>query len=112
MKVTLDRERGKCIVEREPGDRAYYGHANAAGESNLLYAVKQELSRQGFDLIKKRMSKDGHMVDDMQQYLRSRDTRGPEVLAIFNGWFQVRGAESDYNRGKVELVVTDIGPRV
>ena len=95
----------KCVVTREPGDPKFYGVRNAAGESRLLYAVKQELNRRGYDLIKKRMHKDGHMVDDMQQYLRSRKLK-PGAIAIYNPSFLIRGAEEDYNHsGTVTLSV-------
>ena len=52
-----------CIeVFREKGDKGYYGAKNAAGESNLFYDIKKHLNARGYDLIKKRMHKDGHTV--------------------------------------------------
>ena len=60
----------------EPGDPKYYGTRNGAGESRLLHAIKVQLNGDGADLIKKRMYKDGHLVDDLQQYLRTRTIRG------------------------------------
>jgi len=59
-------------IIREEGDPKFYGVVSARGESNLLYRIKRVLNCNGFDLIKKRMHKDGHLVDDMQQYLRTR----------------------------------------
>jgi len=108
MKVEL--RTNSCVVTRETNDKRYYGTRNAAGESALLYAVKQALNSQGYDFVKKRMWRDGHMVDDMQQYLRERDVRGQRCLAIYNRSFAVEGANDILNReGVVRLTVTDIG---
>jgi len=103
MKVTLTER--ECIVEREPGDLKFYGIKNAAGESRLLYYVKLILNAQGNDLIKKRMWKDGHLVDEMQQYLRTRSKNSPGLhIYIYNNRWQIEGAEKEYNRfGKVKL---------
>ncbi len=93
------------LVTREKGDPAYYGIQNAAGESKLFYAIKNKLISQGHDLIKKRMAKDGHMVSDMQQYIRTRKTTGnPENdIAIYNTFWQIEGAEKRFNEGSVSL---------
>ena len=105
MKITL--KECCCIVTREPGDPAYYGVRNAAGESALLYAIKKQLSAQGYDLIKKRMSKDGHLMSDMQQYLRTRKPSGDpdKDIYIWNGHWQIEGAEVDFNAGQVVLML-------
>jgi len=89
---------------RESGDPAFYGAQFARGESRLLYQIKTVLNNNGFDLIKKRMWKDGHMVDEMQQYLRVRHKRtdAPHV-AIYSPFWQICGAEQDWNQGKVIL---------
>ncbi len=101
-----------CIeVFREKGDKGYYGVKNAAGESNLFYAIKKHLNARGYDLIKKRMHKDGHMVADMQQYIRTRKPTGdPEKdIYIINGMWAIEGAEIMYNAGSVVLQLhTDI----
>ena len=109
MKVTMESHR--CIVEREPGDPYFSGNMYAKGESRLLYHVKKILNNQGYDLIKKRMHKDGHLVDEMQQYLRSRVYKlGKPCLAIYNGFWAIRGADVDFREnGKVVLYVTNIG---
>ena len=97
-----------CKVTREEGDKKYYGVIGGKGESNLLHAIKNELNKQGYDLIKKRMWKDGHLVDDMQQYLRTRKKgAGKADIYIHNDMWNIRGAEEFYNeRGEVELCVT------
>lgn len=98
-------------VEREAGDPRFYGVRNAAGESAFLYWLKSILNKNyGFDLIKKRMWKDGHLVSEMQQYLRTRNpkSRFPKV-AFWNDHWQIRGLEEDFNRGKAVLrIETDV----
>ena len=94
------------IVTREEGDPKYYGVVNGAGESKLLHAIKVELNKQGYDLIKKRMWKDGHMVDEMQQYLRTRKKGAGKVdIYIRSLFWAVRGANDDFNEGEVILAV-------
>ncbi len=93
------------MVFRELGDKAFYGIVNAKGESALLYAIKKHLNERGYDLIKKRMCKDGHLVDDMQQYLRPRKPSGNSIkdIYIYNGSWAIEGAEKRYNAGSVRL---------
>ena len=89
---------------RENGDPKFYGVKNAAGESRLLYQIKVLLNNNGFDLIKKRMWKDGHLVDAYQQYLRVRhDRTDTPHVAIFSSFFAIHGAEEEWNKGKVTL---------
>ena len=103
MKVTISGN--VCTVTREPGDQKYYGVVNAAGESRLLHAIKTNLNAQGGNFIKKRMWRDGHLVDDMQQYVRSADIYADDAIGIYNPHWAVCGAESDYNEGEVVLAV-------
>ena len=112
MQVLMDESRSVCVVTREPGDPRFSGVRNAAGESRLLYHVKRILSGQGWDFIKKRMGKDGHLVSEMQQYLRERVVKpGKRCLAVYNPRWQIEGADAAFRRdGKVTLVVYDIGP--
>ena len=110
MKLTFINKHNSLLVEYEAGDPKYYGVQNAAGESNLLYAIKRQLNANGGDWIKKRMWKDGHMMDDMQQYLRMRKPASNGVqIAIFNGRWAIESANETLNRdGKVTLAVVDI----
>lgn len=98
---------GNCLtVTREDTDQKFYGIINGAGESKLLYAIKNELNRMGYDLIKKRMWKDGHLVDDMQQYLRTRKKgAGKADIYIYSNFWAIRGANEDFNNGILELSV-------
>jgi len=102
MKVVL--KENVCEVTREKGDPKIYGVKNAAGESRLLYLIQKELNKQGFDVIKKRMCKDGHLVDEMQQYIRTRQGEEPS-FAIYNSKWAISGAEEDFNEGHCRLTV-------
>lgn len=104
--MKLELKGNRLIVTREPNDPKYYGVRNGAGESNLLHAIKTQLNKDGFDLIKKRMWKDGHLVDDIQQYLRTRKKGNPKGdIYIYNDCWSIRGANEKFNNGEVELYV-------
>lgn len=104
--MRLEFKGNTLVVTREQSDKKYYGRANAKGESNLLHAIKTELNKQGYDLIKKRMWKDGHLVDDMQQYLRTRKKgAGKADIYIYSGFWALCGADEVFNKGEVRLNV-------
>lgn len=105
--MKLQFSENTLVVTREYGDPRFSGVANGAGESRLLYHIKNTLNEEGLDLIKKRMYKDGHMVDDMQQYLRTRVMKpGQPFIYIYNDNWAFRGAEEYLNEfGEVELAV-------
>lgn len=95
-------------VIKEPGDLRFSGRVNAAGESRLLYHIKKQLNKTGFDLIKKHCWRDGHLMDNYQQYLRTRKPSGdPEKdIYIYSGFFAIEGAEEVLNRtGTVSFLV-------
>jgi hypothetical protein len=94
-------------IRREEGDPKFYGTQNAKGESNFFYWLKSILNKEyGYDLIKKRMWKDGHMVDDMQQYLRTRSPKSNGAkVAIYNPNWAIYGAEEEWNKGEVTLAI-------
>ena len=80
-------------VTREKGDRW-------ESESTLLYTIKEKLNREGHRFIKKLMWKDGHMVDDKQQYIRAAKLPVVEgdIEAIYDGRWQIRGTNEPYNK--------------
>jgi len=86
MKVTLTEN--SCLVEREPTDKKIYS------ESLFWYKVKQELQKQGHDVIKKLMWKDGHLVSDKVYYIRERKGK----FAIWDSAYAVRFTYEPYNR--------------
>jgi len=89
MKVLLGVN--TCIVTKEPGDPKLYN------ESLLLHRVKVELIKQGHDVIKKLMYKDGHMVADTEHYIRERKGK----WAIWFSDYALRLSTEDYNQGIV-----------
>jgi len=93
-----------CYVKREKGDK------HPKDESHLLYQVKTELNRQGYDLIKKRMQKDGHLMGiETTQYLRGRDTKAKKCLAIYDGNWAIRDAAKLYREeGSIRFMVEDL----
>lgn len=95
-------------IIKEEGDPHFSGVKNGAGESRLLYHIKKQLNAQGYDLIKKRMHKDGHLMDDLQQYLRTRKPSGnpDKDIYIWNGMWNVKGADEYLNeQGFVQLIL-------
>ena len=93
---------------REPGDKNFYGgNMEARGESALLHALKLKLIDLGHDVIKKRMYKDGHLVDERQQYIRSRNGKCSGGFAVYSPHFAIRGLDELWNWGEpVVLNVT------
>jgi hypothetical protein len=76
-------------------------------ESRLLYHVQKTLNQRGYDLIKKRMWKDGHMVGtEHTQYLRSRAILSTPSLCIYHANHAVEIAAEVFAKiGMVELAV-------
>ncbi len=116
MRVVLNEMR--LTVIKEPGDPIFYNGEWGSGESRLLYHVKKkiiagEVENWGdlpTDIIKKRMWKDGHLVDDTQLYLRTRkpyceDAEGDKIyLSIRNSHWAITGLNDDFNTdGKCNL---------
>ena len=105
-----------CYVHRQPGDPAYRPNRSCSSwslpgwygaESRLLHHVLRILNARGYDLIKKRMWRDGHMVGtEHTQYLRSRNVRGMPSLCIYHADHAVEIAAEVFNKlGRVELAV-------
>lgn len=96
-------------VVREEGDPKFYGVINAAGESKFLHWLKNLLNSQGFDLIKTRMWKDGHLTSDIKQYLRVRSPqavkKGAPNIALHNEYWDIRGLEEDWNKGETTIAL-------
>ena len=94
MKVTINAH--NVVVERDGDEKVY-------SESLLLHRVKLELIRQGHNVIKKRMWKDGHMYgDDTTQYIRERAWK----FAVYDGEYALRRLYEPYNDdGRVALML-------
>jgi len=75
-------------------------------ESHLLYHVKNLLNKNGFDLIKKRMWKDGHLVSDTQQYLRERKPKKKKCMIVMDYHYSIRSSSELLNKnGQVEFAI-------
>ena len=100
--MKIDLQEHILIVERETNDITYPN--TSGGESRFLYHIKKELNKQGYDMIKKLMRKDGHLVDVRQQYIRSRKvTHG---IYIFDPQWSIRFTTTPFNEDeKLELMV-------
>jgi hypothetical protein len=110
MKVVLTEH--ECIVTREKGDPKMRAAGwDAPGyytgpESLLLYHVNKALIAQGHDVIKKRMWKDGHLVDETTQYVRTRNAKAEHGIMVWNGNHQIYDAGERFNEdGAVTLHV-------
>ena len=111
MKVELDVKTGAVHgllnVTREKGDTNHYT------ESTLLHYIKLALIEKGFDVIKKRMWKDGHMMNgDDIQYIRSRKINPTRVdkwldaMYIYDEQYALRNLVTAYNNlGGITLAV-------
>jgi hypothetical protein len=97
-----------CVTfYREAGDPRFHGLKFAKGDHALLHFIARWLDARGFDLIKKRAQKDGHMIGDQYQpYLRCRKPQPsvPHVM-VWSGFYALRGANEDWNRGQVSLLL-------
>ena len=108
VKFRLGQEGGSITVTREKSDRKYYGHVHASGEHSLFRCIAKYLNARGFNLIKIRAQKDGHMLgDEYQPYLRPpKRGKKPCLIYIYSGFYALRGANEDWNHGEVDLMVT------
>jgi hypothetical protein len=106
-----------CYVYRESGDPVFRPNRSKnswsppgwyAAESRLLYAIKKILNGRGYDLLKKRMWKDGHMFGfEESQYIRSRDLKNVPSMYIYHANAALEVAAESFNvLGRVELDVT------
>jgi hypothetical protein len=111
MKVELNLEDGYCEVTKEKGDPYFKKGYSAMPESTFLYHVKKELIKQGFDVIKKRIASDpGNLVDEYQQWIRTRNWNidGDKKIefSVYNGNWAMYDAGEEFNHnGKYTLTV-------
>ena len=103
-------------VIREKGDPKFYGKYNqcggwGSGESKLMHHIKKKLITMGYDVIKKRMWKDGHMMGEEQQYIRTRKTKGEGSFYIYDSHYSIRNLAKVWNKnGEIVLqMVWNIG---
>ena len=102
----------QVIVKREEHDPKFYGAVNAAGESIFLYHIKNLLNKYlncngSIHWIKKRMCRDNHLVDELQQYIRTakpvRCVGG--YIVLYNDHWAINGLDEDFNGGEAVLAM-------
>lgn len=105
MKAVFNNNSVKFI--REENDPKFHGIKAAKGEHGLFRFITKWLNAHGFDVIKKRAQKDGHMLgDEFQPYIRTRKpSKGVPHVMIYSGFYALRGANEDWNKGEVVLQV-------
>ena len=92
MKIQILKN--KIIVKRNNTKKIY-------NESTLFFKIKQELNNKGFDLIKKEIHKDGHMMGgDGVYYLRDRNWK----YCFIDNDYQIRALYRDYNDVELQQV--------
>jgi len=106
-----------CYVYREPQDPKFLPNKSKnswsppgwfGAESRLLHHIRKILNARGYNLLKKRIWRDGHMFgSDHSQYLRSRSLKATPSLYIYHPNVALEVAAESYNvLGMVELEVT------
>lgn len=95
MRITIDRAISEARIRPDAGDPPI------RNESALWVAIKRTLQRHGFDVIKKEMSKDGHMVANGVYYVRSRNMQAPGAFAIWDGNYAIRDAAKEYREERL-----------
>jgi hypothetical protein len=111
--MKVEKQGNKIIVTKQKGDPYIKSSDwNPDAESTLLYHVKKQLNKEGYNLAKVRMSKDGHLVNDLQHYLRplKKNKDNSKNIYVYNPGWAIRGEEESFNKeGKAEfMVVSDI----
>lgn len=100
MKVEFDEKKMVCIVTKEADDKKYRRGGWSSAESTFLYDLKNKLNELGLNVIKKRMSADGHLVSEEQQYIRSRNVNKPGAFCIRNLQYLIRDLGEVFNEVK------------
>lgn len=105
-----------CYVFRLPGDPVFRPNRSRnswsppgwyGAESRFLYNVMKVLNGRGYDLIKRRVWRDGHMFgSEYSQYLRSHNLKTVPSLYVYHANYALEIAAESFNvLGSVELDV-------
>src|SRR4051812_3548154 len=105
-----------CYVYREPRAPVYRPNRSRSSwsppgwygaESRLLHNVQKILNGRGYDLLKKRMWRDGHMFGcEHSQYLPSRNLKAIPSLYVYHPHYALEIVAESYNvLGRVRLDV-------
>lgn len=121
MKIEYDHKNREIVVTKEPGDRKYPATGKQTGwttdpEGTLLYHVQKWLNEhfifccRKIRWIKKRMCKDGHLVDEYQQYIRtSKPVPCIGGTIAFSNWhYAITGLNDDFNKDGKAVIHMEI----
>ncbi len=93
------------FLEREEGE------PRVRNESDLFVRLRNVLRAQGYDVVKKEMSKDGHMISEGVFYVRTKNMESRNSFAFYDVHYAVRDIALDYNvKGKVTLRIEGRSP--
>ena len=88
MKIEILKN--KIIIKRNNDKKIY-------NESILYFKIKEKLNKKGFDLIKKLIHKDGHMMGGPGvYYLRDRNWN----FCFIDNEYQIRSLQENYNNNE------------
>lgn len=108
MKIIINELDKTLTVIREDGDPKFRNGGWGCGESRLMYHIKQKLIKMGFDVIKKRMWKDGHLTSMEKQYIRTRNLK--KGFYILDNLYDIRNSADVFNNvGKIEFLIETFG---
>jgi hypothetical protein len=101
--MRLEQTKGRIKLMRE------YSEPYVRNESDLFLRLRNVLIRLGYDVIKKLMWKDGHLVDEYEHYVRSRHVNRPDAFAIYDSDYVIRSSAQEYNReGEIDLTIVSL----
>lgn len=100
--MEIKKSGNRVTVTRQKGD------PRARNESDFWYKLRNLLKKSGEDVIKKEMSKDGHMVSDHVFYVRTRNIGRDGAWGIYDSQYALRDAAEAYNEGSVDLTLANL----
>ena len=107
ISITKGHEQGYITFYRSPEEPKFYGVKEARGEKRLFRFLCNRLNELGFDLMRVAAQKDDHMLGDENQPIvrpKKQGNKGPN-LGFFSGFYALRGAYEDWNKGEVCLIL-------
>lgn len=101
--MEMKKDGNRVTVTRTPSDQ------RVRSESDFWYKLRNLLKKSGEDVIKKEMSKDGHLTSDGIFYVRSRHPGRLGTYGIYDPRYQLRNVAEDFNKeGSVTLTWVDL----
>jgi hypothetical protein len=101
--MEMTKSGNRVTVTRTEGDQ------RVRNESDFWYKLRNLLKKSGEDVIKKEMSKDGHLVSDGIYYVRSRHAGRPGTYGIYDSSYALRDVSEVFNKeGSVTLSWVDL----